>query len=106
MKIVEKIFLIAFLLLCKTLVYAHDFEIDGIYYNILSETDLTVEVTYNDSSEYNGIVTIPKEVIFDHKKYTVSSIGESTFYGSANLKNVTIPNSITHIGNHAFSECN
>ena len=38
--------LVATGLLCTTGVSAHDFEVDGIYYNIMSEEDKTVEVTY------------------------------------------------------------
>ena len=53
----------ALLLLCATAVAAHDFEVGGIYYNILSETDKTVEVykgTY--LGEYSGSVVIPETV--------------------------------------------
>ena len=58
----------ALLLLCSTVVTAHDFEVDGIYYNILSEWDKTVEVTYKGTSfldysnEYVGSVVIPATV--------------------------------------------
>ncbi len=42
-----KIFLtLIVMLLCCLSVSAHDFEVDGIYYNITSSTDKTVEVTY------------------------------------------------------------
>ena len=34
----------ALLLLCCTTLSAHDFNVDGIYYKILSEEDKTVEV--------------------------------------------------------------
>ena len=55
-------------LLCSICVSAHDFEVDGIYYNITSEEDKTVEVTYpgdyhvDYSNEYSGAVTIPESV--------------------------------------------
>ncbi len=58
----------ALLLLCTTVAFAHDFEVDGIYYNVLSEEDKTVEVTYKGSSnseysnEYTGSVVIPETV--------------------------------------------
>ena len=58
----------ALLLLCTTVATAHDFEVDGIYYNILSEEDKTVEVTYKGISysqylnEYTGSVVIPETV--------------------------------------------
>ena len=60
--------LLTLLLVCVGTVFAHDFEVDGIYYKILSETDKTVEVTYKGSSndeysnEYIGNVVIPTTV--------------------------------------------
>ena len=56
------------LLLCTTVATAHDFEVGGIYYNILSETDKTLAVTfkgtsyYEYSNEYTGDVVIPTSV--------------------------------------------
>ncbi|MBR3854529.1 MAG: leucine-rich repeat domain-containing protein, partial [Bacteroidaceae bacterium] len=51
----------ALLLLCCTAASAADFEVDGIYYNILSSEDKTVMVT-SGSNEYTGAVTIPASV--------------------------------------------
>ena len=42
--------LLTLLLVCSGIVYAHDFEVNGVYYNILSETDKTVEVTFKGNS--------------------------------------------------------
>ena len=69
--------LLTLLLICTSTVFAHDFEVDGIYYKILSETDKTVEVTYKGSSdseysnEYIGNVVIPTIVT---KSATTNSI--------------------------------
>ena len=73
-------------LLCSLTASAHDFEVDGIYYNITSSTDLTVEVTYQGSSsyeyedEYSGAVTIPSIVTYNGITYSVTSIGKYAFY--------------------------
>ena len=83
---------------------AHDFEVDGICYNILS--DNSVEVTYNGSSYNNDYedVIIPETVTHDGSTYNVTSIGERAFYDSK-LTSIKIPNSVTGIGNSAFAFC-
>nr|MCR5179912.1 hypothetical protein [Bacteroidaceae bacterium] len=59
-----------------TLASAHDFEVDGIYYNITSKTSLTASVTfkgtsyYQYSNEYTGSVTIPASVTFNGNTYS------------------------------------
>ncbi len=98
-------------LLCSISVSAHDFEVEDIYYNITSETDKTVEVTYRGgkynsySNEYSGVVIIPESVTYNGNTYNVNSIRDYAFYGCSGLTSVVIPNSVTCIGNSAFSEC-
>ncbi len=86
------------------LAIAHDFEVDGIYYNVTSEIDLTVEVT--SGREYGGLysgdVTLPEEVMYDNVQYKVTSIGEFAFYNCVGLTSATIPESVTVIGALAF----
>lgn len=78
---------------------------DGIYYNFLSHSDLTVEVTYG-ANEYTGSIVIPETIMFGpYGPYSVISIGTSAFSGSPGLTSVTIPNSVTSIGSYAFKDC-
>lgn len=127
-----RLFLLVALLLSAITSWAQDFEVDGIFYNITSETNKTVEVTYKtnyDSIEktYSGFVTIPSSVNYQGTTYlvtaigknafsqnqvtkvnipnSVTSIGESAFYSCSNLTSVTIPNSVTYIGSSALSSC-
>ena len=78
-------------LLCSVSVSAHDFEADGIYYNITSLTPMTVEVTYRGnkynsySEEYSGAVNIPESVTYNGKTYNVTSIWSSAFEGCSGL---------------------
>ena len=106
MKTVRCLFTV-FLLFCSIIVNAHDFEVDGIYYNITDATNKTVEVTYkgSGSNEYTGNVVIPESVTCNGTTYSVTSIGSSAFSGCSSLTSVTIGNSVTSIGNYAFVGC-
>ena len=89
---------------------AHDFEVDGIYYEITSSADLTVAVSYKGnyysySVEYYGNVTIPSSVSYNSKTYSVTSIADHAFSGCTGLTSVTIGNSVTSIADYAFSGC-
>ncbi len=94
----------ALLLLCCTAASAQYFEVDGIYYNILSSEDKTVEVT-SGSNKYTGAVTIPASVTYNSITYSVTSIGQSTFYNCTDLTSIEIPSSVTSIGGSAFFYC-
>ena len=91
--------------------YAHDFEVDGIFYRYVSSTNLTVSVSYSGTSsssvsnEYTGDVNIPSTVVYGGKTYSVTSIGDKAFSGCSGLTSVTIPGSVTSIGDAAFSGC-
>ena len=68
---------------------AYNFKSDGLYYNILSETDRTVEVTYYDyknNSYYNdayGDIEIPSKLIYDRKTYIKSLQSANTLSTNA-----------------------
>ena len=100
----------AVLLLGAASASAHDFEVNGIYYNINSD-GTSVSVTFKGSSyssysnEYSGAVTIPASVTYSGKTYTVTAIGNSAFYGCWRLESVEIPNSVKSISDNTFYEC-
>ena len=101
----------ALLLLCATVATAHDFEVDGIYYNITDATNKTVEVTYKgsyfyeDFDRYTGRVVIPDNVIYNSMTYNVTSIGNNAFSRCTGLVSIEIPNSVISIDNSAFMAC-
>ena len=86
---------------------AYDFEADGMFYNILSQDDKTVEVTYRDTEygSYAGDVAIPEQVTYNNESYRVTSIGHFAFYICGELTSVAIPSSITLIDDLAFLHC-
>lgn len=105
--------------------FAYDFKVDGIYYNVTSADNKTVEVTYEKNwsgygygypyrCTYTGNIIIPETVSYNGTKYTVTRIGDYAFGTSNsssleeychNLKSITIPSSITTIGDMAFWGC-
>ena len=105
------VFLLAVLLPCMAL--AHDFEADGIYYNIISDEEKTVEVTFPSDKKiiddgykcYKDVVFIPEKVNYAGKEYTVTAIGESAFECNDELLSVVMPNTIRSINKFAFNGC-
>ena len=103
--------LAALLMLCCATLSAHDFEVEGIFFNILSEEDRTVEVTYKGSysgeysGEYSGNVVIPANLTYEGTTYSVTTIGVEAFYDCNYLTSIEIPNSVTTIGEWAFGLC-
>ena len=110
MKTIKLIFA-SLCLFCSAVVFAHDFEVDGIYYNITDATNKTVAVTYKGFdyntyyNEYTGSVVIPESVVYNGKVYSVTNIASSAFYGCKSLTSITLPNSVTSIEESAFSGC-
>ena len=101
-----------FLLLCALyacISFGYSFKEGGIYYNITSSSNMTVEVTYYSQTDnkYSGTVGIPATVDHDGKTYTVKGIGDYAFVGCTDLKGVNFTSKlITYIGARAFSGCN
>ena len=104
--------------------WAYDFMVDGIYYDIISETDLTVRVTYekctyyNKNEDYNGyyvytsgysgMVVVPSAVNYKNNRYNVVSIGRYAFadtHASSSISSIILPEGVTSIGDHAFYGC-
>ena len=69
---------------------------NGFVEGYLVYADATKETLLACSSSAKGTVAIPS---------SVTSIGNSAFYGCYNLTSITIPNSVTSIEKHAFQGC-
>lgn len=82
--------------------YAYTFVVDGIQY-YESYFLKTVQVESCDTSFIN--VTIPSEVEYGGKTYTVDGIGFDAFKDCSALTSITIPSTVTSIGGYAFKDC-
>lgn len=120
--------LVAFMSLCCNTAIAQNFKVNGLYYRVIDTALNMVEVMYpNDYESANliqGSVTIPSAVTYGMKNYKVTGIGECAFQytgiteielsegisnigrcafaGCKNLKKVTLPSSLSYIGEDAF----
>ena len=85
----------------------YDFSADSengqrLYYKIYASGVIVVKP---DQNYYvSGDVIIPETVNYNGVSYTVSCI-DYPFYNCNNLTSVTIPNTVTSIGNSAFAGC-
>ena len=96
-------------------VAAESVKIGDLYYTLHRDTK-TAEVTYkslySENNDYiSGSIIIPKTVTYENTTFTVTSIEGGGYYDggafrfSSGLISVNIPNSVTKIGNYAFSGC-
>ena len=111
----NKLFLFILILL-PMIASAYDAQINGIYYNLDTETK-TATVTFESSesvpggmgysigysSDYEGDVIIPDAVTWNGVSYKVTTISDGAFRGCSGLTSITIPSSITSIG-YAFDQ--
>jgi hypothetical protein len=77
------------------------YQVDDLYYTLYDDGTAIVEGYVENSTE----VEIPATVVYKDKEYSVTSIGEKTFYNCTSLTSIQIPNSVTSIGDHAFAYC-
>lgn len=112
----KTLLLTALIALISQSLFAYSFEVNGIYYNVLSSLDKTVEVTYKSATwssnyryicekHYEGDVTIPDKVTYSGIEFSVVSIGASAFSDSELLFHVDIPQSVKTICDFAFCAC-
>ena len=95
---------------------AYDFKYGSFYYNILTNTSSsrTVEVTNSNgangtAADYpNSSYSVPTSVPYNGNTYTVTAIGDYAFanyesgYPVSEFTSITLPNTITSIGEGAF----
>lgn len=87
---------------------AYDFEVDGIYYNVISAQEKTCEVVYENSNinlNRTGKISVPSSVTFRDEDLSVTRIGYRAFLDSKSVSSVELPSTITYIDHSAFENC-
>ena len=96
--------LAAALIGCAMNGHAQDIVANGIFYNIISDTQVAVAPAYYDgANHYEGCIILPEKVYCDGVNYDVAAIAPRAFWES-NVTQIQIPNSITMIGEAAFAD--
>ena len=101
---ITKLLLMLLMSIMSVSAFAEEALIDRIKYDLSTET-LNAEVRSNSDNPYSGDITIPEAVYYNGKTYGVTSIGIDAFENCISLTSVTIPNSVTSIGESAFAYC-
>ena len=73
---------------------------DGIIYSLYDDNTAYL----GDGQGATGDVTLPTVITYEGKEYTLTSIGFSAF-SCATIGSITIPNSVSTIGDYAFDGC-
>ena len=94
----------AALLCCAAIIRGQDIEANGIYYNIINDTQVEVAPAQFDGvNHYEGCIILPERVYCDGVNYDVAAIAPRAFWRS-HVTEVQIPNSVTVIGEAAFAD--
>ena len=81
-----------------------EFTVGNFKYTVTDEGKKTVSIAKDDEAELSGALVIPTNVTYQEVSYAVTSVAESGFNGTG-LTSITIPASVTSIGNAAFQGC-
>ena len=101
-----KSFIVFVVMLIMTTSSASAEVIDGLCYDLNSDTKTATLLPKTDNEKYSGDIIIPEIVKGnDEAEYVVTSLGDGCFKGCSGLTSVTIPSSVTSLGFGCFSGC-
>lgn len=85
---------------------AYDFEYDNLRYTIIDNASVYVSGYNHNLDSSDGIImAIPGFVTYNGVTYKVTEISNSAFNNFRKLWDITIPNTVTEIGDKAFQNC-
>lgn len=103
--IIQKFWMFMAMLCASFSASAYDFEVDGLYYDIVNIASLTVKVV-GCNEEINGELTIPSTVNFSNRELTVIEVADESFKGNVQITSLRIGDNVNTIGERAFAGCN
>ena len=100
-------FLFLYMLMLLPLVASaeEDVSIDGIAYELDSDTNEATVICNFYANAATGAIVIPESVTYKGVTYAVTSIGKYAFQGRQDVTSISIPNSVKKIGSEAFKSC-
>ncbi len=87
----------------------YDAKINNVYYSFYEFDDVSEAYIVGYEANLNkiapaGAITIPEIVTYSGKTYTVKGVESEAFYQSL-FTSITLPDTISYIGDYAFSTC-
>ena len=80
--------------------------IDGLCYDLNSDTKTATLIPRIDKEKYSGDIIIPEKVKGnDGEEYVVTEIGPNCFEDCSGLTSISIPSSVTLLGEGCFWDC-
>ena len=80
--------------------------IDGLCYDLNSDTKTATLLPKTDNEKYSGDIIIPEKVKGnDGEEYVVTEIGPNCFEDCSGLTSISIPSSVTLLGEGCFWDC-
>lgn len=115
-RLVSKILMLIAVLSASLSASGYDFEVDGLYYNIVSTVDRTVALTYRESVIVNGyyggyndyskeVLIIPSTVDYSGQSLKVIGVDIQAFEYNTSIKKLIIPKTIQWLHQECFDEC-
>ncbi len=80
-------------------------KIGDLYYSLSTNQEAMVVADASYTTGLSGTLRVPSSVTYNGYIYTVTSVNKQAFKQCTLLTDVYLPNTITHIGDEAFSCC-